>query len=106
MDINPIADGHVLVIPKQHAQFLHQLSEESMADVGPMLARVAGALGAEHYNLLQNNGHLAHQEVPHVHFHLIPKPNATEGLGVGWPTKTVSKESLNAMAERIREKLK
>jgi diadenosine tetraphosphate (Ap4A) HIT family hydrolase len=33
---------------------------------------------------LQNNGPLAHQAVFHVHFHIIPKPNGAEGLGVTW----------------------
>jgi diadenosine tetraphosphate (Ap4A) HIT family hydrolase len=45
------------------------------------------ATGAHNYNVLQNNGSVAHQVVPHVHFHIIPKPDADQGLGVGWPSK-------------------
>jgi diadenosine tetraphosphate (Ap4A) HIT family hydrolase len=102
MDLNPLSDGHVLVIPKTHAQYLHQLPDDSMADLGPVLRRVAAAIGAKDYNILQNNGSLAHQEVPHVHFHVIPKTNASEGLGVGWPAKQTSKEALTAIADRIK----
>lgn len=41
--------------------------------------------------------------VDHVHFHMIPKPNEKEGLGVGWPMKEgVSKEELGETAERMR----
>jgi len=46
-----------------------------MADAGPVLVKVAKAVGAENYNILQNNGSIAHQVVRHVHFHIIPKPD-------------------------------
>ncbi|RKP13176.1 HIT-like domain-containing protein, partial [Piptocephalis cylindrospora] len=79
---------HTLVIPKEHGEFLHNLSDASLADLLPLAKRVAKSLpgGPGQYNVLQNNGKLAHQVVPHVHVHIIPKPNAEEGLGVGWPT--------------------
>jgi len=50
------------------------------------------AQGAEHYNILQNNGRWAHQEVDHVHFHIIPKPAKDDaaGLGITWPGQGVS----------------
>lgn len=51
-----------------------------MADVGPALVKVAKAVGATDYNVLQNNGANAHQAVGHVHFHIIPKIG-TEGKG-------------------------
>jgi diadenosine tetraphosphate (Ap4A) HIT family hydrolase len=35
--------------------------------------------------VLENNEALAHQAVPHVHFHIIPKPDESSGLGIGWP---------------------
>ena len=54
---------------------------------------------------MQNNGPMAHQEIMHVHFHLIPKPNETEGLGVKWPSKQLSKDRLEALAQEIRENL-
>jgi histidine triad (HIT) family protein len=41
------------------------------------------ATGATAYNILQNNGALAHQAVMHVHFHIIPRLGPA-GLGVGW----------------------
>ena len=44
--------------------------------------------------MLQNNGRLAHQEVDHVHFHLIPKPNDNEGLGIGWPAQKLEMDEL------------
>ncbi|KAK7195995.1 Scavenger mRNA decapping enzyme C-term binding/HIT domain containing protein [Novymonas esmeraldas] len=107
MDIGPLARGHVLVIPKQHAACLHELDVESAADVGVLLAKtsraVAGPDGATQYNVLQNNGRLAHQEVPHVHFHVIPKRDAETGLKIGWDTVAVAPDALAEDAHRYGE---
>lgn len=56
---------------------------------------------------IQNNGRIAHQEVDHVHFHIIPKPAATddEGLVVGWPVQQVSRDELSALHEELKSKL-
>jgi histidine triad (HIT) family protein len=89
LDINPLSRGHVLVIPKEPAETLDQLSEDSAAAIGRVLPRlsraVMAATGARHYNVLQNNGAPAHQAVFHVHFHIIPKFDDS-GLGIDWPT--------------------
>lgn len=88
LDINPIARGHTLVIPREPAETLDQLSEESAAGIGRVLPRIARAVmaatGARDYNVLQNNGAAAHQAVMHVHFHIIPKHADGSGLGIGW----------------------
>lgn len=87
LDIGPLAKGHTLVIPKERRAHLHELSDEQAAALGRVLPRVARAVmevtGAEAYNVLQNNGRAAHQEVMHVHFHVIPR-HGEDGLGVGW----------------------
>ena len=89
LDINPIARGHTLVIPKETAETLDQLSDEAAAAIGRVLPRLARAVmavtGATAYNVLQNNGSAAHQAVFHVHFHIIPKHDDDTGLGIGWP---------------------
>ncbi|KAG5483697.1 hypothetical protein LSCM4_04848 [Leishmania orientalis] len=107
MDINPLSRGHLLVIPKQHATCLHELDVESASDVGALLAKtcraVAGRDGATQYNVLQNNGPLAHQEVPHVHFHVIPKTDTETGLRMGWNTMKVSPDELAKDAKRYSE---
>ena len=47
------------------------------------------------------------QEVDHVHFHVIPKPSASdkEGLVIGWPTQETSKEDLAKLHEELKNKL-
>ena len=99
LDVGPLSPGHLLVIPKEPAETLDQLSDESSAAIGRVLPRLCRALmkvtGTKDYNVLQNNGRLAHQAVFHVHFHVIPKPNDTEGLGIGWrPGKLTDGETL------------
>ncbi|CAG8727154.1 16027_t:CDS:2 [Acaulospora morrowiae] len=96
----------LLSIILDHSKFLHELPDESLADLLPVAKKVANAIGAENYNILQNNGALAHQQVEHVHIHVIPKPNSEEGLGVGWPAKSTSKEDLAATAEKILQGFK
>ncbi|MGE0790181.1 MAG: HIT family protein [Sandaracinaceae bacterium] len=87
LDINPLSEGHVLVIPKERKAYLHELSDDQAAAIGRALPRLARAVmkatGASAYNVLQNNGAVAHQAVFHVHFHIIPKTDAG-GLGIGW----------------------
>ena len=87
LDINPLSRGHVLVIPKEPAETLDKLSDDSAAAIGRVLPRLARAVmaatGARHYNVLQNNGAPAHQAVFHVHFHIIPKFDDS-GLEIEW----------------------
>lgn len=90
LDIGPLSYGHCLVIPKERRAHLHQLSDEAGAAIGRVLPRLCRAVmkasGTTAYNILQNNGAAAHQEVMHVHFHIIPKFDGA-GLGLTWRAK-------------------
>ncbi len=93
LDINPLSLGHVLVIPKERACHMHELSDHAAAALGRVLPRLCRAVcavtGASAYNLLQNNGAAAHQAVMHVHIHIIPKIGES-GLGLGWQSGTLA----------------
>lgn len=88
LDVNPLSRGHTLVIPKEPAEKLDQLSDDAAAAIGRVLPRLARAVlaatGARAFNVLQNNGAEAHQAVFHVHFHIIPRFDDGSGLGIGW----------------------
>ena len=90
LDIAPLAPGHTLVIPKEPARTLDELSDDAAAALGRALPRICRAVkqvtGCAAYNVLQNNEALAHQAVFHVHFHIIPKPDEARGLAVRWNT--------------------
>ncbi len=89
LDVNPLSRGHLLVIPKEAVATIDELSDESAAALGRVLPRlsraVLAATGATAFNVLQNNGTLAHQVVMHVHVHIIPKYEDGAGLGIDWP---------------------
>ncbi|MEP0847989.1 MAG: HIT family protein [Phycisphaerae bacterium] len=106
LDINPLAEGHTLVVPKRQVERLDQLPPEEAAEIarhlGRIAARIVSVTGAEGYNVLQNNGRAAGQEVPHVHFHIIPR-RAGDGLGYRWHPKPAQQDALAALAAKLRE---
>jgi len=106
LDVFPLSRGHILVIPKEPAATLDQLSDDSAAALGRCLPRLCRAVtavtGCPDYNVLQNNGAPAHQAVFHVHFHIIPKPSEAEGLGVVWPSARLDPTGAADLAERLR----
>jgi len=107
LDVAPLSAGHTLVIPKQQAAFLHELTPECGAALGQALVLISRAVvqatGVLEYNILQNNGDRANQAVFHVHFHIIPKPSADQGLGLVW--KATERDDAEAMATSIRSNL-
>ncbi len=107
LDIAPLSTGHTLVIPKEPAKKLDELSEESSAAIGRVLPRlcraVMAASGTSEYNILQNNGEAAHQAVFHVHFHIIPKMPEGAGLGIEWSAGEL--KDGKSLAAKIRAKL-
>ncbi|KAI9822904.1 MAG: Adenosine 5'-monophosphoramidase [Thelocarpon impressellum] len=105
LDIQPLSRGHALVIPKHHGALLTDIPDGALAEILPVVKKLAQATGAAEYNVLQNNGRLAHQVVDHVHFHLIPKPNAAEGLGIVWPATESDKDALRRLGDEIRAKM-
>lgn len=109
LDINPLSAGHTLVIPKEPAETMDQLSDDSAAALGRVLPRICRAViavtGIKQYNVLENNGSAAHQAIAHVHFHVIPKPNALQGLGVGWPQQNFDHKVGAELAAKLRDAL-
>ena len=109
LDVGPLSRGHTLVIPKEPAITLDELSDESSAAIGRVLPRLCRAVmkatGTQAYNILQNNGADAHQAVFHVHFHIIPKPSHEDGLGIDWPVKRLDMASAPELAKAIADAL-
>src|SRR6202044_2071870 len=109
LDIAPLSRGHTLVIPKEPAATLDQLSDEAAAALGRVLPRICRAViavtGVKEYNVLENNGAGAHQTVAHVHFHIIPKPSHGEGLGLGWAAQGLDQKAGSELAAKLRAKL-
>ncbi|MFM7259732.1 MAG: HIT family protein [bacterium] len=108
LDIGPLSDGHLLVIPKEAKAQIDELSNESAAALGRVLPRLARAVmsatGCTSYNILQNNGASAHQAVMHVHFHIIPKLGSA-GLGVGWNAGRLDATRAGELSARMKAAL-
>src|SRR5882762_9948370 len=107
LDVNPLSRGHTLVIPREPAETLDQLSDDAAAAIGRVLPRISRAVlaatGARTFNVLQNNGADAHQAVFHVHFHIIPKWDDGSGLGIGWKSAKLADGA--ELAKAIASKL-
>ncbi|CAO2650441.1 Nn.00g017330.m01.CDS01 [Neocucurbitaria sp. VM-36] len=78
LDILPMTGGHLLVTTRGHKVKVADMGAVESREIGfwlPILARtVANVTGVTDYNIVQNNGARAAQVVPHVHFHIIPRP--------------------------------
>ena len=72
-----------MVIPKYHGEKLLDIPDDQLSEILPVVKRLVKATGAENYNVLQNNGRIAHQEVDHVHFHMVSDLERNDSLGVG-----------------------
>jgi diadenosine tetraphosphate (Ap4A) HIT family hydrolase len=113
LDIQPTTEAHCLVIPKHHGAKLHNIPDEYLSDVLPVVKKLAKVLqldvnntpNGEGYNVLQNNGRIAHQEVDHVHFHLIPKRDEQSGLVVGWPAQPTDFDKLGKLHQELQSRL-
>jgi histidine triad (HIT) family protein len=107
MDIMPSVEGHTLVIPKEPAETIFDLSPEGAAALMRTAQTVAKAvkagLGCPGVMLVQLNGAAAGQSVPHAHFHILPR---SEGLDLKLHSRTmVDPKTLEPVAARIRAAL-
>jgi len=108
MDINPLNDGHLLVITKAHAATVYEIAEEDLAGAAIVAKRIAvalhKALRPDGLNILQANGAAAFQSVPHLHLHLIPRWSG-DGKGFDWKLVKGDQEKIRAAGEKIRTAL-
>ena len=83
-DVNPITDGHTLIIPKAHAENIWEMSEKDITAIHLASKRIADAmkevLGPVGIAVLQLNGRGVNQVVMHYHLHLIPRAENTPEL--------------------------
>jgi diadenosine tetraphosphate (Ap4A) HIT family hydrolase len=97
-DAYPVADGHTLVIPRQHVTSIFDLSDSDQAQLWQLVAQVRTLLSRQRspagFNIGINDGEAAGQTVPHAHVHIIPRyagdvPDARGGIRWIIPEKAV-----------------
>ena len=103
LDINPITEGHTLVIPKRHARDLHDIDTDDLAATSrsakAVAARLTDTLGVDGINLLHATGAAAWQTVFHLHIHVLPR---TAGdLAFPFPHRGAEPAELDALHRRL-----
>jgi histidine triad (HIT) family protein len=88
LDLFPLRPAHVLVINKRHAQYVHELTSAERSHLFEVANKISLAIRASsfkpaafHFNI--NDGKAAHQTVPHVHLHILPRYPADSAAFVG-----------------------
>lgn len=103
LDINPLAAGHTLVIPKQETDYLFELEDDLLAGLMVFAKKVAlavdRAIPCERVGVA-----VIGLEVPHAHIHLIPL-NAISDIDFSRPKLKMSKEELETIAANIAKQL-
>lgn len=104
LDLGPATRGHALILPKEHAANLFELSEETagkaMILAKKMAARMKEKLNCDGFNVIQNNGEVAGQTVFHFHMHLLPRYE-NDGQPIQMKSGEATAEELDAVKAQI-----
>ena len=105
LDMSPATKGHALILPKSHAKNLYELPDETAAKVMVLAKKLATEmtekLGADGFNLVQNNNEIAGQTVFHFHLHLIPRYEG-DNQKINWTSTTKTAEELDSVLDILR----
>lgn len=100
LDINPLREGHTLVVPKVEVDKFFELPSDVLAGIMPfaqvVASRIAEVVPCDRVGLC-----VIGLEVPHAHVHLIPI-DSMEDMDLTRPKLKLSTERLAALAERLR----
>lgn len=106
LDAAPATKGHALILPKEHADNLYELPDETAAKVLVLAKKLAKDMAAklecDGLNLVQNNGIVAGQTVFHFHMHLIPRYKE-DGQVIAWKPQDVAAEEQKATRDLLAE---
>ena len=109
LDINPLAQGHTLVIPKKHYENIFDIDEETLQRIIVVAQKIAQkmkeVLSVEGVNVINASGKTAEQSVPHFHLHLIPRKKGDKiDMNAWWQTKTkkITEERLKELALKLK----
>ena len=108
MDINPLNNGHCLVVTKRHAATIWDAEvadlQAAIATARKIAIALVAAVKPDGLNMLQANGAAAFQSVPHFHLHLIPRW-VRDGKGFDWKLVPGDRAQITAAGDKIRAAL-
>ncbi len=106
LDAAPATKGHALILPKEHADNLYELPDETAAKALVLAKRLTKnmkeKLQCDGLNVVQNNGTAAGQTVFHFHLHLIPRYENDQQI-IAWEPKSVAAEELKGIRDLLAE---
>lgn len=106
LDAAPATKGHALILPKEHADNLYELPDETAAKAMVLAKKLAknmtDKLNCAGFNLVQNNGTVAGQTVFHFHLHLIPRYE-DDGQAINWKPMQVEAEAQKEVRDLLAE---
>jgi histidine triad (HIT) family protein len=112
MDIQPVNNGHVLVVPRQHYESIFEVPAELGQHVFKVTMLLTGAVrkvtGCEDINIVVSSGEAAGQDEPHYHVHIIPR-RLGDGFDIPLPfggSEMPDRTLLDAYAVRIMSALR
>ncbi|MCR4586463.1 MAG: HIT family protein [Lachnospiraceae bacterium] len=104
LDLGPATKGHTLILPKEHADCLFDLPDETAAKLLPLAKKlgkkISDSLHADGMNVIQNNGEVAGQSVLHYHLHLIPRYK-NDGQHLLWKPGKMSDEEAKEILDAL-----
>jgi histidine triad (HIT) family protein len=103
LDVNPLTEGHVLVIPKKEVDYIFDLDSETYVGL-MMFAQIVAAALKKAIPCKRIGVSVIGLEVPHTHIHLIPI-NSMDDMNFSRPKLSFSDEELTAIAEKIKGQL-
>ena len=103
LDINPLAKGHTLVIPKQEVDYIFDLSDDDLGAMQVFAKKVALAIG-QAFPCIKVGQAVLGLEVPHAHIHLVPMQSEKDMLFTN-PKLKLSPDEFSQIAAAIREQL-
>ena len=103
LDINPVALGHTLVVPKTEVDYIFDLAEPELTQILIFAQKVVKAID-EVTGCIRTGIIVEGLEVPHAHIHLIPMYPSRKGFSLGQKAD-VSKEQMQMVASKIADKV-
>jgi len=103
LDINPLSKGHILFIPKKHYTRISEIPDEELEKLMKSfrkLLKIVEEKISKNYNIINNCGKLAGQEIEHVHIHIVPR-YGNEKIFL-WITHKLTEEEAKEILERLR----
>jgi histidine triad (HIT) family protein len=104
LDIAPATPGHTLIVPREHARDLWELSEDACAEVARLVHRVSSLLRAaltpDGLSVTHATGEAAGQDVFHFHAHVVPRWQGDD-LRVMWSSSRASSQELQEVLARV-----